>query len=153
MTLAPPRSYPARPMLAASIAVFRDGKVLLAQRAYPPAADCFSLPGGVVELGETLEAAALRELFEETGVTARIARFNGHVEVIGRDDAGRVERHFVVASFTGDWVAGEGEAGEEAKTVLWVHPTNLGDLPLTPGLKVLIEQAVTARGASSPDAA
>jgi 8-oxo-dGTP diphosphatase len=141
MTLASSRSYPARPILAASIAVFRDGKVLLAERVNPPAADCFSLPGGLVEVGETLEQAALRELDEETGVTARILRFNGHVEVIARDGQDRVERHFVVASFIGEWIAGEGATGAEARTVLWADPLRLDGLPLTPGLKPLLEQA------------
>jgi ADP-ribose pyrophosphatase YjhB (NUDIX family) len=141
MTLAPSRSYPARPILAASVAVFRGGRVLLAERVNPPAADCFSLPGGLVEVGETLEAAALRELFEETGVTASILGFNGHVEVIRQDEAGRVERHFVVASFVGTWIAGEGTPGDEARRILWADPLDLGPLPLTPGLRPLLERA------------
>jgi 8-oxo-dGTP diphosphatase len=141
MTLEPSRSYPARPILAASVAVFRAGRVLLAERVKPPAADCFSLPGGLVEAGESLEEAALRELFEETGVTARIVSFNGHVEVIARDEQQRVERHFVVASFIGEWIAGEGTTGDEARTILWADPLRLDGLALTPGLKPLLEQA------------
>ena len=145
MSLAPSRSYPARPILAASVAVFRAGRVLLAERVHPPAADCFSVPGGLVEVGETLEEAALRELFEETGVTARITGFNGHVEVIERDREGRVERHFVVASFMGEWVAGEGVASDEARTILWADPTRLDGLALTPGLAALLGRAVAVR--------
>jgi 8-oxo-dGTP diphosphatase len=141
MSLAPSRSYPARPILAASVAVFRDGRVLLAERVNPPTADCFSLPGGLVEVGETLETAALRELFEETGVTARIIAFNGHVEVIAHDEEQRIERHFVVASFIGQWIAGEGTPGDEAKTILWADPRRLDHLKLTPGLQPLLEQA------------
>ena len=68
--MAESRAYPTRPFLAASIAVFRDGQVLLAERAAPPAARLFSLPGGLVEPGESLQEAALRELEEETGVEA-----------------------------------------------------------------------------------
>ena len=59
----------------------------------------FSLPGGLVEAGETLEEAALRELEEEVGVAASIVGFNDHVEVIDRDEDGQVARHFVIASF------------------------------------------------------
>ena len=145
MTLAPSRRYPARPILAASVAVFREGRVLLAERVNPPAADRFSLPGGLVEVGETLEEAALRELFEETGVTATITGFNGHVEVIERDAEGQVERHFVVASFLGDWVSGEGAPSDEARQVVWADPLALGALSLTPGLRPLLERAASAR--------
>ena len=81
-------------MLAASVAVFRDGKVLLATRTKPPADQLWSLPGGKVEAGETLEEAALRELDEEVGVTARILGFNRHVEIFGRDAAGRGDASF-----------------------------------------------------------
>ena len=102
---------PARPVLAASIAVFRDGKVLLATRTKPPADQLWSLPGGKVEAGETLEEAALRELDEEVGVTARILGFNRHVEIFGRDAEGAVTHHFVVASFIGEWLSGEPRTG------------------------------------------
>ena len=64
------RLYPARPIIAASIAVFREGKVLLAARKETAANPIYSLPGGLVETGETLREAALRELREETNVTS-----------------------------------------------------------------------------------
>lgn len=145
MTLDPARRHPARPILAASVAVFRGDRVLLAERDKPPAAGAFSLPGGLVEVGETLQDAALRELFEETGVSATIGGFTGHVEVIDRDGEGRVERHFVVASFWAEWRAGEAFAGEDTSRVLWALPGALGDLQLTPGLPPLLDKAVADR--------
>ena len=135
------RLYPARPILAASIAVFRDGKVLLASRTKPPGDALFSLPGGLVETGETLEAAALRELQEEVQVEARIVAFNRHVEVIDRDDAGTVRRHFVVATFVGEWLRGEPQTGPEAGAVVWADPQRLGGLPLTRGLAIVLRAA------------
>lgn len=140
-TLADDRLYPARPILAASVAVLRDGRVLLARRAKPPGAGRFSLPGGLVEPGETLAEAALRELVEETGVTARIVDFNRHVEVIERDDAGAVRRHFVVASFVGLWLSGEGVVGPEASEIVWAAPDEVAALPVTDQLAAVLEGA------------
>ena len=140
-TLAGDRAYPARPILAASIAVFRNGRVLLARRARPPGAGRFSLPGGLVEVGETLEEAALRELREEVAVEARVLRFNRHVEVIERDADGRVERHFVVASFVGAWLAGEGTPGPEASEVVWASCDEIDRVPTTDHLPKLLEVA------------
>lgn len=135
------RLYPARPILAASVAVFRNGKVLLARRAKAPGAGRFSLPGGLVEPGETLAEAALRELAEETSVTAQIVGFNRHVEVVERDDAGAVKRHFVVASFVGTWLAGEGVVGPEASEILWAKRDEIAGLPVTDQLGPVLEGA------------
>lgn len=135
------RTYPARPILAASIAVFREGRVLIATRTKPPGAGVWSLPGGLVEVGETLEEAALRELMEEVGVQARIVDFNRHVQRVDRDEKGRVRHHFVVASFVGAWAAGEPQTGPEAGEVRWVNPRDLGDLPTTPHLGRILARA------------
>lgn len=130
-----------RPVLAASVAVFRDGKVLLATRTKPPADRLWSLPGGKVEAGETLEQAALRELEEEVGVTARLIGFNRHVEIFGRDDTGAVTHHFVVASFVGEWLSGEAKPGPEAGAVMWADPHRLGGLPTTRELGDVLRRA------------
>jgi ADP-ribose pyrophosphatase YjhB (NUDIX family) len=132
---------PVRPVLAASVAVFRDGKVLLATRTKPPADQLWSLPGGKVEAGETLEQAALRELEEEVGVRARIIGFNRHVEIFGRDARGTVSHHFVVASFVGEWLSGEPQPGPEAGAVMWADPLKLGGLPTTRDLGEVLRQA------------
>ena len=89
------RLYPTRPILAASTAVFRDGLVLIARRARAPMAGVYSLPGGAVEVGETLREAAARELVEEVGVEADILAFIDHVEPIVRegDQRARAFRH------------------------------------------------------------
>jgi 8-oxo-dGTP diphosphatase len=76
------RLFPARPILAVSAAVFRDGRALIIRRARAPLLGHFSLPGGGVEVGETLAAALARELMEEVGIEAEILAFNRHVEAI-----------------------------------------------------------------------
>ena len=135
------RLYPDRPFLAASVAVFRDGKVLLASRTAPPAADLFSLPGGVVEVGEALAEAALRELFEEVAVKARIIGFVDHSEIIQRDDGGRIKRHFIIACFAAQWLEGEGTTGAEAGAILWADPDQLGGIAVTKGLGPMLKKA------------
>ena len=135
------RHYPAHPALAVSIAVVREGKVLLASRAGAPYRRMFTLPGGLVETGETVEAAALRELREETGILARLAGFNQIFQHISRDDAGRVERHYVILSFAALWMAGEGAPSAEAIEVLWRAPGDYEGLSLTPGLTHIVAHA------------
>ncbi len=126
------RLYPPIPLLAVSMAVFRAGLVLLATRTKPPHAGAFSLPGGLVEAGETLEEAALRELREEVQVEARIIGFNRHVEWIDRDESGRILRHYVIASFVGEWISGLGAPGPEAGEVLWAAPSRLRQVTCSP---------------------
>jgi 8-oxo-dGTP diphosphatase len=135
------RHYPDHPAVAVSIAVFRDGKVLLATRTAAPYASVFTLPGGLVETGESLEQAALRELREETGVIAEIVAFNQPVQHIERDSAGRVERHYVILSFAARWVAGEARPSAEAGEILWRRPDDLSDLALTPRVAHVIADA------------
>ncbi len=140
------RHYPAYPILAASAAVFREGRVLLARRARGPGEALFSLPGGGVEIGERLEAAALRELAEETGVHAEVVAFNTHVEFIERDRDGRVSAHFVIASFAARWLAGDGETGPEVGEVLWANPWRLDHLPVTANLAAIVRRAAGILG-------
>jgi ADP-ribose pyrophosphatase YjhB (NUDIX family) len=135
------RLYPARPLLAASLAVFRDNRVLLAQRFAPPMENRFTLPGGLVEPGETLEEAALREMREEVGVEARVLGFNRHVEIIERDPAGAIKRHYVIASFVGAWLSGAGDTGPEAKAVVWADRDAAALLPTTDHLAPLLDSA------------
>lgn len=135
------RRYPAFPLLAVSIALFRDDEVLLVKRARPPLENLFSLPGGLVECGELLEEAARRELWEEVEMKAGPLTFNRHVEMIEHDTEARVKRHFVIASFVGAWASGSGRMNEEIGEILWTPAEAIGNLPLTPRLAYVIESA------------
>jgi len=101
------RTYPTRPYLAVSAAIFRDGRVLIVRSGRPPAHGLYTLPGGGVELGETLEQAVIREVREETGLAIAPIGLVGFREAIARDAAARVERHFVILPFAAHWVGGE----------------------------------------------
>jgi 8-oxo-dGTP diphosphatase len=140
------RSYPARPILAVSTAVIRDGRVLVAERANAPGKGLFSLPGGLVEIGETLAEAAARELMEEVGVAAAPIGLCGARDIVGRDAEGKVERHFVVVTYAARWLAGEGEPSAEAADVRWVTPEELKGLPTTEGLHDVVRAAFASFG-------
>ncbi len=144
------RTYPDRPFLAASVAVIRDGRVLLAARGRPPLAGIFSLPGGLVEPGERLAEAALRELAEETGVTAAIVGLVAPVEMIERDDDGRIRHHFVILAHAARWVAGEGAPSAEATDLVWATRAEAARLPTTPSLMPILDGAFRMVGRSEP---
>lgn len=137
------RLYPTQPLIAASLAVFRDGKVLLAARKETAAAPIYSLPGGVVEIGETLHEAAIREVMEETGVRARVLGFIDTHEIIDRDADQRIRRHFIIHTFVGEWISGEAQTSVEAPHVRWQAPEALGGLVLTKGLHSILMKART----------
>jgi len=134
------RLYPKRPILAVSVAVFREGRVLVGRRAREPMIGRFSLPGGVVEVGETLHEAIARELDEEVGVEADVIAFNRHVEPIVRE-GDSVRAHFVIASFVARWRRGEARVSEETDAVAWIEPASSASLPTTPELAEILESA------------
>lgn len=143
-----------RPVLAVSLAVFRAGKILLATRTKAPANGVWSLPGGKVEPGETLEEAAAREVLEETGVVAAVTGFNRHVEVIRKNADGGIAHHFVIASFIGQWISGEARTGPEAGAVMWADPFDLQVGVTTPQLSDVVRRAaLIAAKMNMPDEA
>jgi mutator protein MutT len=127
-----PRQYPDRPVLAVSVALWTGSRVLLVRRARPPLAAFWSFPGGVVEIGERLQEAAVREVREETGLEVEVGEAIERAEVIRRDAEGRVERHYVIIVFAGRYVSGKAQAGDDADAVGWVDISELDDYELTP---------------------
>jgi mutator protein MutT len=127
-----PRQYPDRPVLAVSVALWIGSRVLLVRRARPPLAAFWSFPGGVVEIGERLQEAAVREVREETGLEVEVGEAIERAEVIRRDAEGRVERHYVIIVFAGRYVSGKAQAGDDADAVGWVDISELDDYELTP---------------------
>ena len=135
------QTYPTRPYLAVSAAIFRNDRVLIVRRARPPAHGLYTLPGGGVELGETLEGAIIREVREETGLEIAPLALVGFREAIARDDAGRVERHFVILPFAARWVGGEIALSEELAEAHWRKLDELTGLKTTEGLAEIIAAA------------
>jgi 8-oxo-dGTP diphosphatase len=135
------RTYPTRPYLAVSAAIFRDGRVLIVRRGRAPAKGVYTLPGGGVELGETLEQAVIREIREETALDIEPIELVGFRQAIARDAAGRVERHFVILPFAARYVAGEVSLNEELSEAHWLDPAALGGLKTTEGLAEVVALA------------
>jgi 8-oxo-dGTP diphosphatase len=140
------RSYPSRPYLAVSAAIIRDGKVLIVRRARPRAHGVFTLPGGVVEAGETLHEAIIREVREETGLTIEPLALAGYREVIGRDAENEVERHFVILPFAARWIAGDVTLNEELAEASWLVRADLAALETTEGLAEIVDAAFALVG-------
>jgi ADP-ribose pyrophosphatase YjhB (NUDIX family) len=136
-----PRVYPDRPILAVSAAVIRDGRVLIVRRARHPGNGVYTLPGGAVEAGETLIAAAAREVREETGIEIAPVALAGFREVILRDGDNKVSRHFVVLAFAARWVSGEVRLNHELDDARWLRPAELEGLKTTEGLAEIVAAA------------
>ncbi|AWN42385.1 NUDIX hydrolase [Methylobacterium durans] len=138
------RLFPARPFVGASIAVIRDGRVLLAARANEPMRGVWTLPGGLVEAGEGLSEAARRELAEEVGLDATVVAVLSPTEIIERDAEGRVRHHYVVHPHAALWCGGEAVPGPEALGVRWARPDEVEALATTPGLGRTLAEAFAA---------
>lgn len=130
-----------RPILAVSAAIFRDGRVLIVRRARPPARGLYTLPGGGVEVGETLEEAVIREVREETGLGIEPVVLAGYRQVIARDVDGRVERHFVILPFASRWIAGGISLNDELSEAQWLEPFAISGLETTDGLAEIVDTA------------
>lgn len=129
---------PARPQLAVSAAIFRDGKVLLVRRARSPGRGFYSLPGGRVEFGKSLHTALHREVREETGLEIEIVGLAGWREVLPSASGGG---HYLIMSFAARWAGREPILNDEHDDFIWIEPGNFGDLKLTGGLPEVVSAA------------
>lgn len=137
------RAYPTRPFLAASAAVIRDGRVLIVRRGGTFGRGIYTLPGGVVEAGETLTEAVIREVQEETQVAIEPVALAGYREMIMRDDDGKTARHFVIVCFSARWIAGEPVPDQtEIAEAAWRLPEELDGLKTTEGLREIVGEAM-----------
>jgi len=139
-----PRAYPDRPFLAVSAAILRDGRVLIIRRAAGLATGIYTLPGGVVEAGETLTEAVIREVREETAIEIEPVELAGYREMIQRDRDGKASRHFVILCFAARWLSGEPVPDlSEISEAVWRHPDELKSLKTTQGLAEIVAEAMT----------
>jgi ADP-ribose pyrophosphatase YjhB (NUDIX family) len=126
------REYPDRPWVGIGCIVLRGEDVLLVRRGRPPRLGQWSLPGGAQHVGEGAEAAARRELLEETGVEVGPLALLAVIDAVNRDPDGRVRFHYTIIDYGARWLAGEARAGDDVSAVAWAAPGDLGAYELTP---------------------
>lgn len=132
--------YPNHPRVAVGAVVFNEDKVLLVLRGKPPAETQWSIPGGSVELGETLQEAAEREIAEETGIVIQAKKPIYTFDVIDRDEDGHIRFHYVIVDLAADYVSGEPRAGDDAVDVSWVSRKDLKNLSVSDSTRKLLTQ-------------
>lgn len=134
------RTYPEVPRPAVGAVVFKGDAVLLVRRGHPPGRGLWAIPGGTVHLGETLQAAAEREILEETGVVIRARDPVLAFDVIERDRRGGVKYHYVIVDLVGDYVSGEPRAGSDASDARWIRPAELARLAVNSATRRLLSE-------------
>jgi len=132
-------AYPSSPRVAVGAVIFKDARVLLVLRSKPPAENQWSIPGGCVELGETLQEAAEREILEETGISIRAGEPVYTFDVIERDARGRIRFHYVILDLAADYISGEVKAGDDALDVSWVSSKDLNTRKVSAATRKLLK--------------
>ena len=136
------RQYPDRPIVGVGAVIMRDGEVLLVKRRFEPLAGTWSLPGGTVEVGETLEAGLRREMREETGLDVEIGPVIEVFDRIMLDDSRRVQYHFVLIDYLCWPVGGRLAAGSDVEAAIFVHPSRLEPYKVTEKAQAVITAAL-----------
>ena len=111
-------------MVGVGILIRKGDEYLLIKRTSEPDKGLWSVPGGMVEVGEKVEDAAVREAKEETGLEVELVKDLGVVDKIVRDDVGKVKYHFIIIDYLAEPVAGEMHHHDDALDAQWVHPRN-----------------------------
>lgn len=119
------RLYPDHPLAGVGAVIFKGEEVLLVRRGQEPAKGVWTLPGGLVEVGETLSTAIQREVAEETGLQVRLLGVTAVMDRIFPDDAGRIAYHYVLIDFLCDYLAGELQPGSDITAAQFVALTDL----------------------------
>lgn len=144
------REYPDYPRVGVGAVVLHRGRVLLVRRGGQPAAGKWSLPGGLVDLGETTVEAVCREIREECGIDIRLVGVAGVVDRVTRDADGRVRYHYVLVDYLAYAESEAVVAGTDAAECRWVDVERVEELDVTAGLVDMIRRAVALAEGKEP---
>ena len=136
------RKYPDRPYVGVGAVIVQDGQVLIVKRKYDPLAGRWSLPGGGVEVGETLEASVAREMLEETGLQIEVGPVIEVFDRITRDEHGQVRYHFVLIDYLCWPIGGALAAASDVEEAKFVNPSELPQYDLTVKATEVITRAL-----------
>jgi 8-oxo-dGTP diphosphatase len=128
------RRYPEQPVVGVGAIILREGKILLEQRGNEPARWQWTIPGGVVEVGESLEEAVRRETREETGLEVEVATLIDVVDQVHLDKQGKIEYHYVIIDYIVK-ADGEPKCGSDADALKWVPLGEVEEYDLTPNFR------------------
>jgi 8-oxo-dGTP diphosphatase len=141
------RDYPDRPLLGVGAIIVRDDQILLVRRSNPPMQGEWSIPGGLVETGETTREAIIREVREETGLDIEVVKLAEVFERIVRDPDSRVQYHYVLIDYVCRATTGEAHAASDVSEVRWVNTDRLEKLAVAPETCEVIRKALNSRDA------
>ena len=149
------RVYPDRPVVAVGAAVCRGDQVLVVQRAREPSLGAWTVPGGMVDLGERLQEAAAREVREECGIEIAVGPVVEVLDNIVRDDQGRVRFHYAIIDFAARYIGGDLRPNDELMDAAWITPTQFTAYGVRPKAQAVLRKALRMLGdePSAPDLA
>lgn len=139
-----PREYPPVPLVGVGALIVKDGRVIVVRRGKPPAMGEWSIPGGLVEVGETLEEAAAREALEETGLTVEPSELVEVLERIFPDGDGRIRYHYVLVDFLCTVISGDPTPGSDVLEAKWAEPDEFESLNMAQVTTRVIHKALEA---------
>ncbi len=134
------REYPAKPIVGVGAVIICDNKILLVKRGSEPGKDKWSIPGGIVELGETVKETIVREVREETGLDVEACNLIDVVDNLEQDDEGRWRYHFVILDFFVRIKGGHLQAGSDVLEVRWVFLKEAEGFELTTTFRDFFER-------------
>ena len=137
------REYPEHPVVGVGAVVVRDGKALIVKRAPEPRKGEWSLPGGLLELGESLQDAVRREIKEETSLDVTVGPIIETFDRVHRDDHGKIRYHFVIVDFVCWPDGGEAIPGSDAEGVAWVSGAEIDNYKVNAHAKAVIEKGLS----------
>jgi ADP-ribose pyrophosphatase YjhB (NUDIX family) len=140
------REYPEHPRVGVGAVVLHESRVLLVRRGQAPSLGKWSLPGGLVNLGETTREAVAREVAEECGLAIRVAGVAGFVERVVRDEAGRIRYHYVLVDYLAFPESTRLVPGSDAVDAQWIEIDRVAELDTTEGLLDMIRRAQAIKG-------
>lgn len=140
------RNYPDRPIVGVGAVIIHEGRALIVQRAYEPRRGEWTVPGGVLEVGETLRAGTEREVLEETGLRVTAGDVIDVFESIWPDANGTTEFHYVLVDFMCELVSGELKPATDVADARWITPDELGTLNLIGKTAVAIRKGFERKG-------